>query len=518
MNRFPLHLKTICALGGFALLLALVVWLRCWDRSEVFVAGRTFYVDPDCYSRMTRVQRVLEHPCTPVHTHEFENWPEGTRPHTTAPFDYLTAALAAALRGAAPDGRIALDWAGAWVSPLLAGLTAAALWVRAGRYRVATVLLFAVSPILVHGTALGRPDHQSLLLFCMAVALRAETVLLERTSRRWAVAGGLAWGLGLWVSLYEPLILLALAACFGAVAGGRAWVLQERKIWAGALGSVMLAGLAVDGWTISRPDPAVMAYFAHWSQTIGELSRTPLGTLAAWAGWLLFAAPLVLAWVVLQKRDARAGFWLGMLLVLGGLTLWQARWGYFLALGLAIALPLVLSAVRRGWLAWFAFSLALWPVAREWDRMLDRREGPLAQERRADNLALYEAAMWLRGEERRLPVLAPWWQSPALAYWSGQPCIAGSSHESLPGTVETSRFYLTQPGTTAGEAILSKRQAACVVAYEPSRVEAVSAMILGQSPEASGTLARWLYEHPSSPPPFLKLAYSNAAFRLYLRR
>lgn len=507
------------------LLLALAVSTRCWNQREVFVGERTFFVDPDCYSRMTRVQRVLAHPGSPVHAHEFENWPGGTRPHTTAPFDYLTAGLAAVLRATGPasaDAWTALDRAGAWVSPLLAVLTVAALWFGAGRGRTATVFLFAVSPILVHGTALGRPDHQSLLVLCLAVALRAETELLERPSRGWAVAGGLAWGLGLWVSLYEPLILLALTVLLGAAAGGRAFLYRERGGWAVGLGAVLLLGFAVDGgWTISKPDPAVLAYFANWSRTVGELAHSPVASLGRWTGWLLFPAPFLLIWGAWKVRERRAVFWAGMLLALAGLTIWQARWGYFLALGMAMALPAifaVFSVFRRSWVAWGLFAVSLWPVAREWDRLLDSRGDALTLERRADNLALYDVAVRLRSAHR-LPVMAPWWQSPALAYWSGQPCVAGSSHESLPGTVDAARFYLSSQAEREAEEILAQRRVACVVAYEPSRVEAVCAAILNQpAPKPDNpALGRWLYERQSSPPPFLKLAYANAAFRVYVR-
>ena len=55
------------------------------------------------------------------------------------------------------------------------------------------------------------------------------------------------------------------------------------------------------------------------------------------------------------------------------------------------------------------------------------------------------------------PFLASWWLSPAIAYWSRQPGVAGTSHESLPGIVDTARFFLsTDPASAA--AIL--RQAA----------------------------------------------------------
>ena len=511
-------LGSLVLLGG---LLALTLWLRCWNHGEVFVAGKTFFMDPDCYSRMTRVQRVYEHPGTVIARHEFENWPQGTQPHTTAPFDYLTAAFALKLRLVAPSSQTAIDWAGAWISPWLGVATAGFLWFWGGRckggFRVPLLLCFAVSPILVHGTVLGRPDHQSLLLLCLAVALGAETVLLETpAARAWAFAGGLAWGLGLWVSLYEPLVLLAGALLLGVVLGRKAFFSRERAVWGVALAGVLLWAALVDGWRLPEADPVVLAYFANWSKTIGELAPVPLSGLWNWTGWLLLPAPLLLGWMGGKRGEGKAWFWLVLLLGLSALTCWQARWGYFLALAFAMALPTLLQVFPKRWIALGVFTASLWPLAVEWDRQTDPKNAPLWEEQRRDNLALYEVAQTLRSP-LRLPILAPWWQSPALAYWSGQPCVAGSSHESLPGTVDASRFYLsTDPA--AAEAILARRRVACVVAYEPSRVNAVSSVILGET-VPKGTMGQLLYERPHSPPLFLEPvdASSNAAFRLFLR-
>jgi len=43
----------------------------------------------DCYARMTRVEMVSAKPGLIVRHHTFENFPQGTTPHTTAPLDYL---------------------------------------------------------------------------------------------------------------------------------------------------------------------------------------------------------------------------------------------------------------------------------------------------------------------------------------------------------------------------------------------------------------------------------------------
>ncbi len=81
-------------------------------------AGGVDFVDADCYSRMTRVREVCAHPGEVIRRHAFENYPFGTRPHTTIPFDYAVYALRTVLRPFC-GGERALDLAGAWISPLL---------------------------------------------------------------------------------------------------------------------------------------------------------------------------------------------------------------------------------------------------------------------------------------------------------------------------------------------------------------------------------------------------------------
>ena len=124
---------------------------------------------------MTRAQMVREKPGLIIRHHAFENFPQGTIPHTTTPLDYLIVALALFLN---PFTAHALDLAGAFVSPLLALLGAWFLWWWSRRmkfrYRWVTLILYAISPILVHGTELGRPDHQSLLILLIAIAICAE--------------------------------------------------------------------------------------------------------------------------------------------------------------------------------------------------------------------------------------------------------------------------------------------------------------------------------------------------------
>ena len=499
----------------------------CADWREVFAdGGRVFFVDTDCYARMTRVRIVCEHPGSIVSAHDFENYPFGTRPHTTVLLDYMIWAL----RGLMGER----DLAGAWISPLLglAAVAAVGVWVNRERLpgAVPTLLVLAGSPILAHGFALGRPDHQSLALACVAWALAAEWALWRAPSRGWGWVSGVAWALGLWTTLYEPLILLG-AVLVTALAFNRAVFRQrERLPGLAAGGAILLVALFIEGWRIDALPGAGAdgAYFAAWSAQIGELgSVAPWdGILFHWTGWGLWVAPVLLLW---PRRGAdesfsgrlRAAQAMSLVLV-WGLTCWQVRWGYFLPLVYAFTVPGQLGVVPARWRPALAAGLVLglWPLATDWREHLhpppERAEA--AAEAHADNARLREAADFLARASTEPAaargILAPWWQCPALAYWSGQPAVAGSSHEALPGTVDTARFYLETDARVALD-LLRERQVRWVVAYEPQRVlDATAAPLLGR-PVPPRCLGNILYARPRLAPTFLRLAFANEYFKVY---
>ena len=221
-------IRASLAVVEISLLSALVLATRCANYEDVFVAGNIYFVDAECYARMTRVGMCAAKPGLILRHHDFENFPEGTSPHTTVPLDYLILGLALPLK---PFTAQPLDMAGAFVSPLLALAGAWFLWWWSRRmklrYRWVTLFLFAISPILVHGTELGRPDHQSLLILLVTIGICAEwrlqtvadppspssgvaSTAAARERNRSAVVSGAAWGLALWVSTYEPLVLFLI--------------------------------------------------------------------------------------------------------------------------------------------------------------------------------------------------------------------------------------------------------------------------------------------------------------------
>ena len=345
---------------------ALILIPRCANYEDVFIDGKIYFVDADCYARMTRVRMVAEHPGLIVRQHDFENFPAGTIPHTTAPFDYLIVVLSWALVALTAQP---LDLAGAMVSPLLALAGGWFLWWwsrrLAGPGRYAALLLYALSGILVHGTALGRPDHQSLLIVALLVALAAEWTLQENPSRRWSVVSGLSWGLALWVSLYEPLILLGgLVLCAATDRWSKLAAPPRRVGWFVCLGVVALAALLERRW----PEwPGAQPFFVSWSGTIGELKPVGLTTRTwfDWCGGLILLSPFLLA--VARRRRTLPLTFAGLLVLTFLLTLWEARWGYFLAVVFVLTLPVQIAVVRQKWLAWGALAFVLLPLLQFWD-------------------------------------------------------------------------------------------------------------------------------------------------------
>src|SRR5207248_6640120 len=126
-----------------------------------------------------------------------------------------------------------------------------------------------------------------------------------------------------------------------------------------------------------------------------------------------------------------------------------------------------------------AFLLSLYPVLRDWDARLWPGEEEYARrvERRSESVQLREIAGTLRSVDTRA-FLAPWWLSPAIAYWSGQPGIAGSSHDSLPGIQVSAQFFLAENWQIARK-LLDDREVAWVIAYDCERVAENSAALLG---------------------------------------
>jgi len=490
-----------------ALLSALILATRCANYQDIFVAGNVYFVDADCYARMTRAQMVREKPGLIIRHHAFENFPQGTTPHTTAPLDYLIVALSLFLN---PFTSHALDLAGALVSPLLALLGGWFLWWWSRRmkfrYRWVMLILYAISPILVHGTELGRPDHQSLLILLVAIAICAEwssqTLQAANMAGAWWLTSAVAWAVAIWVSAYEPLFA------------------RDRRA-----GWILFAAIMAIAFAIERHVPSVAilqpnSHLKNWASTIGELAHvSPMNPVwLHWCGYLLFVAPVLIWMSIRTSRNGAQGLrvlpFYVLLIATYFLTIWQARWGYFFVLIFALALPALLAPIKSGAAVWIAFVLSMFPILRDWDAQLWPNEAQLADrvERRIESAQIRDLSLSLRSTEVH-PFLAPWWLSPSIAYWSGQPGVAGSSHESLNGIEASVRFFLSEDLEQAHE-ILDKHRVAWVVAYDSDRVAQNSAAVLNRAVPLR-PLCRVLYQTPSQAPPFLIFSAQNPTCKLY---
>ncbi|MGC1481373.1 MAG: hypothetical protein WA771_12760 [Chthoniobacterales bacterium] len=516
-------MRIVTSVLSLLVLIAALLGSLTANRSQVFVGGDIYFVDADCYSRMTRVQQVISQPFRRIAQHNFENFPTGTSPHTTAPFDLVIAGLAASIT---PFATNAIDLAGAWVSPVIALTLLTFLWCWMGReripFRFATLFLIAISPPVVQAFKLGRPDHQSLTLALVTAGFVAEIMLRQRPSRPWIIAWGLLWGCALWVTLYEPLILLGIVLV-SRFLSPQTTSSSRRGMTVAALiaAAAFLAGVLFDGWRIGPPPPEVGEYFPRWSTLLGELNSVPpfSGAWLTWFGYLLPAIIPLAIWTSLQSHESKSALIEQSILLISltvatyGLTIWQVRWSPFFIIPAALLLPAALSAIPSRVAASVIYALSLWPLASDWDARLfpDQTQRSALAEQRTENVLLRQTSSALRSDTIT-PVLAPWWLCPAIAYWSGQPCVGGSSHQSLPGIVDTSRFYLARTLVEADE-IITKREVKAVVAYEPDRLISTSATLLDRPP-SSNVLATSIYRNPRALPGFTQ-TYANPYFRLF---
>jgi len=316
--------------------------------------------------------------------------------------------------------------------------------------------------------------------------------------------------MALWVSLYEPLLLFAGLLASLAITARAQLLSRPRRIGWCLLGVVLLLAALVEQRWPQLPDPALRPFFVHWSATIGELSAVSL-TNAIWLQWfgaLIVLAPALLVWTM-RRRTIPAAFVLLFALTFL-LTIWQARWGYFFVMIFALVLPACLSVFRNRIAGWIVIAISWYPILKDWDERLwpNEFQTALIAERRAEGVAWRQAAAQVDG-----PFLAPWWWSPAVAYWSGQPGVAGSSHEALDGIEKSARFFLASDPETA-QAILQKNEVAWVLAYDADRTVANSALVLGV-PAPANPLGRVLDRTPSQAPGFLQFAAQNPACKLF---
>jgi len=227
-------------------------------------------------------------------------------------------------------------------------------------------------------------------------------------------------------------------------------------------------------------------------------------------------APLLLAWDYFRRRDPLALIVLLLLAAVTALTGWQARWNPWQATVFCLSLPWMLAPLRKGWIIWTVFVVSVWPVAWAWDARLFPAPSELAKQReKLLEAALIEQVGEFLKSQPRGGVLAPWWISPALARLSGQPMVGGTSHQSLPGSADTARFFLASDDAAAA-GLLRNREVRYVVTDDPARIISTSTQLLGVPGPDEPMIER--LARGRNLPDFLAPVFANRFFRVYIVR
>ena len=447
------------------------------DTLEQPPAMRPWAVEADCYSQLARAQRILHGEGLIQNHFKVENWPEGLAPSTSAPFDYVILLLYAPL---ALFTRHPLDWAGALVSPALwVGLVFFWMVFRSREFNFAGRALLLIGsaalPAFIWATACGRPRHQSMILALMAMGLTAEYERwqIELTPKRaWNIFAGIVWGLACWTSLFEPSVVVAALVLYNLVVRRR-----ENPAFLISFGIVMLAAFALEGThtlTASRlllhPPAEYQAALTNWLGTIAEvrpgvhfdpdfLARQVMRTLS------LLLLPVV-AWVLWAQtnwnKTDRFLVLLAALLML--CAVWQGRWIYYANLAelFLIVRFYQMAPTRRPRLVVLAvFLLGLLNI----DVLRVRAAAQSPANQPSLQLAQISRAIDAPGG-----IMAPWWLSPGLLYFSGQPIVSGSSHCGISGIVASAKFFTANSWADA-ERILRERRVRWIVVWDDPAYE-----------------------------------------------
>lgn len=239
------------------------LWAVLHGALAVTVASRVFegrLAGPDAYMRIVRVAELRDGSGWYDSVIERSNAPYGSTMHWTRPLDVLILGGAYALSPFL-NAKDALFMSGVLISPLLDLLICLAMaWAALplfGRDRsILAALLVLIQPGVLLYSAAGYADHHALLFLLFVIALGGTVRLLSpQPTTRDAVAVGIAYGMGIWVSV-EMTLLVALCQATTAFAWIRFREIKARPqlIAAAAFLATMLLALVVE-----HPPSALLA-------------------------------------------------------------------------------------------------------------------------------------------------------------------------------------------------------------------------------------------------------------------
>jgi hypothetical protein len=455
-------LAMICLVAGYGLRAIYAPEWMLLDTTQHPPAMRPWAVEADCYSQLARVQRILKGQGLIQNHFTVENWPEGLVPSTTAPFDYVILLLYAPL---ALVTKHPLDWAGALVSPALwIGLVFFWMLFRSREFNLAGRALLLIGstalPAFIWATACGRPRHQSLILALMAMGLTAEYERWQielSPKRAWNVFAGVVWGLACWTSLFEPAVVVTSLILFNLIVRRR-----ENVRFLLSFGIVMLVALLIEGVHVFVPPEQYLGALQRWLGTIAEVQGIGFNTFIQQMTFLSFVTlvPFV-SWRLWRRAgDRRTDLFLILLTVLLAVLMFvQKRWVYYANLAELFLIVRYCQLSPLRWTRLVVLAIFLFGIA--YDNAL-QIQGRIHAPANQPSLQMLQISNAMDGPGA---IMAPWWLSPGLLYFSGQPIVSGSSHCGISGIVASAKFYA---GTSFDEAarILEQRKVRWVVVWD----------------------------------------------------
>lgn len=469
------------------------------------VEGIPYFLEPECYVRLIRARTFLEDGSWFQRFHAFENFPEGIVSSLTSGPDWVIAVAAVFFSG---DQEASLAWAGWWAGPLCGAIFTVLLVILSrplpphykwGRHLF--LATFAIAPVLAWTGAAGRPGEAMLVSGLFALALLFELRRWHESSVFTPIAAGICWGGLLWISLWEAGLMLIALSLFNLSFRGK-----ER--WWTPAGATTI-GIIL--WSLERfPTHGAMLVSgpeaARWMQMLPSVQPTPTGFW--WSAGL--GLPLVAAFFLKnrpQEVPPSAGVWMGLTAACLLLSVWQLRWFPFLVTLGGFLILVAWPQLGRNWkVATFALQilpLIIWNGI-EWNRLQPMKPS------RALSLALQ--AIPAGGA-----ILAPPQHTGQVLFETGQPVVAGPSPQSLPGILDTSRFFSTEDFRLAAE-ILEKRKVEWILLTRPEPLIAQSAHLIGKDATRLSNnrqLVTWrLWDYKALPEAY-QIRYASQQFKIY---
>ncbi|MEM1058871.1 MAG: hypothetical protein AAGK14_06460 [Verrucomicrobiota bacterium] len=478
--------------------LLLGTWLR-WEYPRDWLQPNTgpdepayspYMVEADAYTRLIRVRNILDGQGLVQSFHPHENYPEGITPSTTLPFDLVILSLhpIMSLWSAEP-----LDWAGAFAAYVCFPIIFVLLYFWSGRlgwrWEARGLLLvgITVTPGIMWATPFARPDHQALVLLMLSGGLAAE-LIRWRPDRPdtvfWAALGGACWAFALWTSLFEPLILFALILVTNLIARRR-----EQHPFLISFGVVAAVAILVEGAHLREivgqafstvSDDQIRSALGRWSETVNELKPMYLSLwhLSVNLTALVWLLPVTIACLYRQSGLRLEHHLLtGMTVLLTLFAIFQVRWFYYATLGLLLLTALWIHREKLAVLRYGAVTIVglSWIVC--WAAMFGEQNDP--EKKQPPVFPQVKQLARLADQENSGSVMGVYWLSPAFSYFSGRPMVASSSHLTIEGIVDTSRFFTTSSWIEANR-IAQEREAGWILCFVPSYQHMMSEIILGE--------------------------------------